>query len=193
MKQERTRWPAEVLQLFCILDIRPLVTTEGQSNVPSLPLAGLLPSRVTHPNAEPDSTYPGGTTARNADPEATSVPDIREQEGKGDGERQRTALTGLTGRGAEPAEGENDSEAELGNGEEDLDEDGEPNEEDSGKPRDNSQRCHVPGGAWLSQVRAYLVVKILPNWMRVEKGEGKRNEEPERDREEGELKGGESK
>ncbi|KAJ1091674.1 hypothetical protein NDU88_004791 [Pleurodeles waltl] len=91
-------------------------------------------------------------SARNTDPEATSVPDIREQEGKGGGER-RTARTGLTGRGAEPVEGENDSEAELGNGEEDLDKGREPDEEDSGKPRENSQRHHVPGGAWLSQRR----------------------------------------
>ncbi|KAJ1101370.1 hypothetical protein NDU88_006438 [Pleurodeles waltl] len=148
--------------------------------------------QVTHQNAEPDSTYPGGTAARSADPEVTSDPDTREQEGKGDGERRRTACTGVTGRGAEPGERDSGSEAELGNEEEDQDEDGETNEEDTGKPRENSQRHHVPGGAWLSQVRAYLVVKILPDWMRVDKGGGKRNNEPGRDREEGELKGEDS-
>ncbi|KAJ1170565.1 hypothetical protein NDU88_002439 [Pleurodeles waltl] len=115
-------------------------------------VTGRLSPQLRIQTPEPDSTYPGGTTARNADREATSIPDIREQERKGDGERRRTACTGLRGRGAEPAEGENDSEVELGNGEEDLDEDGEPDEEDSGKPRENSQRRHVPGGAWLSQV-----------------------------------------
>ncbi|KAJ1174980.1 hypothetical protein NDU88_000271 [Pleurodeles waltl] len=127
-------------------------------------------------NAEPDSTYPGGTTKRSTDPEATSDPDIREQEGKGDGERRRTAPTGVTGRGAEPGEQGGDSEAEL-----------ETEEEDTGKPKENLQHRHVPEGAWLSQVRAYLVVKVLPDWMRVDKGEGKRNEEQGRGRAEEEL------
>ncbi|KAJ1152310.1 hypothetical protein NDU88_005085 [Pleurodeles waltl] len=113
-----------------------------------------------HQNAESDITYPGGTTARSADPEATSDPDIREQEGKGDGERRRMARTGVTGRGAESGERGSGSEEELENGEED--EDGKTEEDDTGKPKENSQRCHVPGGAWLSQVRAYLVVKSYP-------------------------------
>ncbi|KAJ1148692.1 hypothetical protein NDU88_001520 [Pleurodeles waltl] len=104
---------------------------------------------VTHQNAEPDSTYPGGTTARSADPEVTSDPDIREQEGKGDRERRRTARTGVTGRGAEPGERGSGSEEELENKEEDQGEDGETEEEDTGKPKENSQRRHIPGGAWL--------------------------------------------
>ncbi|KAJ1158860.1 hypothetical protein NDU88_011533 [Pleurodeles waltl] len=105
-----------------------------------------------------------------------SDPDIQEQEGKDDGERQRTGPAGVTGRGAEPGERGGDSEAEL-----------ETEEEDTGKPKENLQRRHVPGGVLLSQVRVYLVVKVLPGWMRVDKGEGKRSEEQGRRQAEEEL------
>ncbi|KAJ1128086.1 hypothetical protein NDU88_006467 [Pleurodeles waltl] len=33
-------------------------------------------------------------------------------------------------------------------------------------PRRTEQRRHVPGGAWLTQVRSYLRFKFLPEWIR---------------------------
>ncbi|KAJ1118304.1 hypothetical protein NDU88_006499 [Pleurodeles waltl] len=129
--------------------------------------------RIGTPNSV-DSAYPGGTTARSSDPEETSRPDIRESERKGDGERQRTTSTGVTGRGAEPRERGDELETEA-----------ETEEEDAGKPKEPLQRRHIPEGAWLSQVRAYLTVKILPDWMRVDKG--KRDEEQVRGRTAAEL------
>ncbi|KAJ1201323.1 hypothetical protein NDU88_005136 [Pleurodeles waltl] len=71
------------------------------------------------------------------------------------------------------------------NAEGDTEGDGETYDEDAGKPRDNEQRHNIPGGAWLSQVRAYLIVKILPEWVRVDKRRKKGREEPGRDWEEG--------
>ncbi|KAJ1178989.1 hypothetical protein NDU88_004228 [Pleurodeles waltl] len=32
--------------------------------------------------------------------------------------------------------------------------------------RRNEERCHVPGGAWHTQVRSYLKLKFRPEWMR---------------------------
>ncbi|KAJ1214192.1 hypothetical protein NDU88_001818 [Pleurodeles waltl] len=33
-------------------------------------------------------------------------------------------------------------------------------------PRRNGESHHVPGGAWHTQVRLYLKLKLLPEWMR---------------------------
>ncbi|KAJ1208716.1 hypothetical protein NDU88_004099 [Pleurodeles waltl] len=59
------------------------------------------------------------------------------------------ARKGVTG-GAEPGERGSSSRAGLRNTEGDTKEDGETDDEDAGKPRDNAQRRHIPGGAWLS-------------------------------------------
>ncbi|KAJ1164874.1 hypothetical protein NDU88_005307 [Pleurodeles waltl] len=92
------------------------------------------------------------------------------------------ASTGVRGRRAEPGERGDESETEA-----------ETEEEDTGKPKEPLQRRHVPGGAWLSQERAYLIVKILPDWMWVDKGEGKRGEEQGRGWAEAELNEKDSK
>ncbi|KAJ1192059.1 hypothetical protein NDU88_001371 [Pleurodeles waltl] len=90
--------------------------------------------------------------------------------------------------GAEPGERGSSLSAGSRTVGEDTEEDGETDDEDAEKPRDNVQRCHVPGGAWLSQVRAYLIVKVLPEWMQLDKKREKGSEEPGRDREEGNKK-----
>ncbi|KAJ1177579.1 hypothetical protein NDU88_002832 [Pleurodeles waltl] len=99
---------------------------------------------VMHRNADPDSAYPRGTTARSTDPEETSHPEIGRK-------RRQTRSTGVTGRKAEPGERGDESET-----------DSETEEEEAGKPKEPLLRRHVPGGGWLSQERAYLTVKILP-------------------------------
>ncbi|KAJ1191952.1 hypothetical protein NDU88_001265 [Pleurodeles waltl] len=128
--------------------------------------------------------YPGSTAARAANPEVESDTDIRERDGKGEEERRGTARIGETG-GAEPGEQGSSSSAGSRTAGGDTEEDGETDDEDAEKPRDNDQRRHVPQGAWLSQVRVYLIVKVLPEWMRVDKKREKGSEEPGRDREEG--------
>ncbi|KAJ1181313.1 hypothetical protein NDU88_006521 [Pleurodeles waltl] len=49
----------------------------------------------------------------------------------------------------------------------------------------HEQLRHVPGGAWLTQVRAYRRVNLLPEWMQVGK-------ETERERRTGKGLGGEN-
>ncbi|KAJ1208717.1 hypothetical protein NDU88_004100 [Pleurodeles waltl] len=75
---------------------------------------------------------------------------MREQDGKGEEERRGMARMGVTG-GAEPGELGSSLSAGLRNTEGDMEEDGETDDKGAGKPRDNAQRRHVPGGAWLSQ------------------------------------------
>ncbi|KAJ1083262.1 hypothetical protein NDU88_003421 [Pleurodeles waltl] len=122
--------------------------------------------------------------ARGANPEVESDTDIREHNGKGEEERRGRARIGETG-GAEPGERGSSLSAGSRTVGGDTEEDGETDDEDAEKPRDNTQRRHVPGGAWLSQVRAYLIVKVLPEWMRVDKRREKGSEEPGRDWEDG--------
>ncbi|KAJ1201570.1 hypothetical protein NDU88_005378 [Pleurodeles waltl] len=139
---------------------------------------------VTEQSPEPDGPYSGGTAARGVNPEVESDTDIRERDARGEEERRRTARIREMG-GAEPGERVSTPSTESRTAGGDTEEDGETDEEDAEKPRDNAQRRHVPGGAWHSQVRAYLIVKILPEWMQVDKKREKGSEEPGRDREEG--------
>ncbi|KAJ1154951.1 hypothetical protein NDU88_007690 [Pleurodeles waltl] len=94
-------------------------------------------------------------SARGANPEVESDPDIRERDAKGEEERRETRRTGEMGA-AEPGERGSSSSAGSRTGEGDTEEDGETDAENAEKPRDNAQRRHVPGGAWLSQVPRLL-------------------------------------
>ncbi|KAJ1208938.1 hypothetical protein NDU88_004317 [Pleurodeles waltl] len=116
---------------------------------------------VTQQSPEPYSPYPGGTAARGANSEVESDTDIREQDVKCEEERCEMRCTGETGA-VRPRERGGSLSAGSRTGEGDTEEDGVTDDEDAEKPRDNAQRRHVPGGAWLSQVRAYLIVKVLP-------------------------------
>ncbi|KAJ1091354.1 hypothetical protein NDU88_004481 [Pleurodeles waltl] len=87
--------------------------------------------------------------------------------------------------GAEPVERGSSSSAGQQKSEGDTEEDRETDDEDARKPRDNTQRRHIPGGAWLSQVQVYLIVKVLPEWMRLDKRREKGSKEPGRDQKEG--------
>ncbi|KAJ1127582.1 hypothetical protein NDU88_005980 [Pleurodeles waltl] len=49
----------------------------------------------------------------------------------------------------------------------------------------HEQRRHIPVGVWLTQVRAYFRVNLLPKWMQVGKERERASGEPGRDREEG--------
>ncbi|KAJ1151359.1 hypothetical protein NDU88_004141 [Pleurodeles waltl] len=142
---------------------------------------------VTQQSPKPDGPYPWGTASRIANPEVESDTDIREREAKGEEEKQEAARAGEMA-GAEPEERVSSPSTGTRTAGGDIEEDGETDAEDAEKSRDNDQHRHVPGGAWLSQVRAYLIVKVLPEWMRVERKRTKWSEEPGRDREEGSLK-----
>ncbi|KAJ1140415.1 hypothetical protein NDU88_006768 [Pleurodeles waltl] len=139
---------------------------------------------LTQQSPEPNGPYPRGTAARVANLEVESDTDIRERDAKGEEERREAARAGEAG-GAEPEERVSSPSAGSRTVGGDTEEDGETDDEDAEKPRDNDQRRHVPGVAWLSQVQAYLIVKVLPEWMQVEKKREKGSEEPGRDREEG--------
>ncbi|KAJ1084121.1 hypothetical protein NDU88_004274 [Pleurodeles waltl] len=80
---------------------------------------------------------------------------------------------------------ERESGTESGTEEETKAEEEKDNREDTKTPKKHKQRCHVHGGAWLTQVRAYLRVNLLPEWMWVGKNRERESGEPGRDREEG--------
>ncbi|KAJ1142736.1 hypothetical protein NDU88_009049 [Pleurodeles waltl] len=113
-------------------------------------------------------SIPGGTTTRIANLEVESDTDIREREAKGEEEKREAACAGETA-GAESEERVSSPSTGSRTAEGDIEEDGETDDEDAEKPRDKDHPHHVPGGACLSQVQAYLIVKVLPEWMWVER------------------------
>ncbi|KAJ1148338.1 hypothetical protein NDU88_001175 [Pleurodeles waltl] len=138
----------------------------------------------TQQSHEPDGPYPGGTHGRIHNPEVISDADIRDPETKRREERRGGVRAGET-EGAEPKEGASKPSTGSRPAGESIAEVEEADDKDAEEPRNNGQRRQVPGGEWLSQVRAYLNVKVLPEWMRVERKREKGIEEPGRDREEG--------
>ncbi|KAJ1123656.1 hypothetical protein NDU88_002124 [Pleurodeles waltl] len=129
---------------------------------------------------------PRGTPRRTTDLEGISDPDIRVTRTEIFGEEKRES------RRPDKLEGDSRSRTETGwratpgaeggteSRENDDSEDsngGSENPETAGQletgpktptetPMRNEQRCHVPGGAWLTQVRLYLKLKLMPEWMR---------------------------
>ncbi|KAJ1189647.1 hypothetical protein NDU88_006391 [Pleurodeles waltl] len=135
---------------------------------------------VTNSSPGPAEPYPGGTHGSHEDPEVISSTDIRDRtasvERDTDPGKQRA---GEMEGDASEERAEPSSEGGIRSVQEEEDR---KDEEIRGS---HEQRRHVPGGAWLTQVCAYLRVNLLPEWMRVGKERGRTNGEPGREWEEG--------
>ncbi|KAJ1202948.1 hypothetical protein NDU88_006743 [Pleurodeles waltl] len=133
---------------------------------------------------EPMESCPGGAAGRTAEQEGTSDPDIQvtrteisggEKREWGRPDKPECDSWMETEWGATPgAEGGTESRE---NDEREDSNDGRGNPETGGQlgtdpksptetPRINEEHRHIPGGAWHTQVRLYLKLKLLPEWMR---------------------------
>ncbi|KAJ1153931.1 hypothetical protein NDU88_006689 [Pleurodeles waltl] len=124
-------------------------------------LRNIAPSRQNHtPGA-----CPGESTTRKRYP--TRLSGDTETGKKGE-EKPEDAGAGETEE-EEREEREREPGTESGTEEGTKAEEEEDDREDAETPRKHEQRRHIPGGAWLTQVRVYLRVNLFPEWMRVGK------------------------
>ncbi|KAJ1200939.1 hypothetical protein NDU88_004760 [Pleurodeles waltl] len=111
---------------------------------------------------------PGGTAGRTAEQEGTSDPDIRvtRTEISGGEKREWRAMPGAEG-GTESRE--NDEREDSNDGRRSPETGGQLGTDPKSPTetlRRNEEHRHLPGGAWHTQVRSYLKLKLLPEWMR---------------------------
>ncbi|KAJ1141938.1 hypothetical protein NDU88_008266 [Pleurodeles waltl] len=141
---------------------------------------------VTNGSPGPTESYPGGTYKGAADPEEVSDPDIRDAAATVIEEEKpewvcpdkstedpwsRMETKWRTAPGAEERTESREEDA-CGNAN-DRSRDSETvgsleknQKTPTETPRRNEQRRHVPGRAWITQVRLYLRLKFLPEWIR---------------------------
>ncbi|KAJ1080432.1 hypothetical protein NDU88_000635 [Pleurodeles waltl] len=131
---------------------------------------------------KPAEKCPGGTIWGTAHPEVLPDPDIRVEDAETleEGETEkREGLEPEEEKGAEPEEkGREELEERRENPTKWRSLEGDPETPTETDERHDQSR-HVPGRAWLAQVRSCLQVNFLPRWNRSERGTQGRDREEE--------------